>query len=520
MRHIRLISYLFFGALSVALPSCKEDDKETADDTDEGEVDAGDGENGGSGGKGSGGKGSGGKGSGGKGDTGGMGGSGTMEPDGGTPDGGTAGGGPVEPDPVVCPALNKRKVVKVAAEVTKNATWTCENTYVLETKTFVTGGTVTVEAGTVVQGMPGSALIFTTESRLVTQGTADAPVVFTGALDKGARAGGDWAGLVLLGKAPINVGPIEGLPAGTNKIEGLPTDETRSSYGGTDAKHDCGQLKYTRIEWAGEELSIGKELNVLTMGGCGSDTTLDYVQLHQGLDDGLEIFGGSPSVSHLVASSIADDSVDWDFGFTGKVQFVVVVQDPAFGDAGFETDNNKNLRDAEPRSNPTVYNATLVGGSTTPESQTGWVARLGTWGTIGNTIFTNFTGPAIDVRDAESVAGTTGAKPSLVVTSSMFFENGAAGNVHFSAEAGAADNDVGFDEDAYFRGAAWKNQFDVDPELPSIDPAAPNLVPPKTSPATMGGTPPAGFDTKAKYIGAFEPGGKDWMAGWTDFSAN
>ena len=132
-------------------------------------------------------------------------------------------------------------------------------------------------------------------------------------------------GLVLLGKAPINV---EG---GTNLIEGIDISnpdvpDNGSRYGGDDSAYDCGQLNYTRIEFAGFELTEGNELNGLTLGACGTATTLNYVQVHEGLDDGIEVFGGAPNLKHIVLSNIEDDSLDWDQGFQGNIQFLLIKQ--------------------------------------------------------------------------------------------------------------------------------------------------------------------------------------------------
>lgn len=422
---------------------------------------------------------------------------------GGGDDGGQADGGPT-----ACPPFSERAQVLVSDEIDQDATWTCDNYYVLTDKIFVVNdATVTVEAGTEVLGDNGGALIITREGRLVTEGTKEEPVVFTSSRNVGERLGGDWAGVVLLGSAPINVA------GGTNHIEGLDPSDPRSEYGGDDADHDCGHLRYTRIEFAGEEISTGNELNGLTLGACGSDTLVEYVQVHKGLDDGIEAFGGTPKIRNVVLSSNDDESFDWDFGFSGTVQFLVALQHPN-SDNGIEADNHPSEYDRSPRATPTLYNVTFIGAT-----KTGWVARHGTWGTIRNAIFMNFDQAAVDVRDSESAAGAEMSPPELLVENSIFFNNGAGGTTHFPAETGASDNDDGFDEDAFFRAAARNNKFDEDPELGDADSLTdPDFVPASSSPAADGAaTPPSGFDTSATYIGAFEPGGEDWTEGWTAY---
>lgn len=400
----------------------------------------------------------------------------------------------------------------VSGEIDADATWTADTTYVLDDLTYVVGGsTLTIEPGTTIKGGGvGSALIVTRGSRLVAEGTAAAPIVFTSAVDEGLRGPGDWGGVALLGAATVNVeGP---------QLEGIEALGDRGAYGGTDDAHDCGSLEYVRIEFAGFEFSTDNELNGLTLAGCGTGTNIDYVQVHRGSDDGIEVFGGKADIKHAVLSNIQDDSLDWDFGWTGRAQFLVIRHDAATSDAGFEADNGNPSTEVTPRSQPNIFNVTLVGGE--GSSSPGIVLRRGTWGAIHNAIVTGFPVSGIDIRDAFSVDGTESDPPGLLIANSIFFANGSEGTEHADADgAGDDDDDEGFDEAAYLAREDFGNRLSVDPELPDATNAtAPNLVPPATSPAaTGGGTPPEGFDVSATYVGALPPGGPDWTAGWTSF---
>jgi hypothetical protein len=286
---------------------------------------------------------------------------------------------------------------------------------------------------------------------------------------------------------------------------------------------------YTRVEFAGFALSIDNELNGLTIGGCGSATTISHVQVHKGFDDGIEIFGGSPMLDHILLTANEDDQFDTDLGFVGKVQFIAIQLDQnsinSTDPQGFEWDNQKENNDATPRNQPTIYNATLVGPNDATGTQNGLILRRGTAGVLHNLIVTGFPAAALDVRDAATVAGTAKKPPVLTIDNSLFFENGAGGTVHFPVEptdGSADDDDTGFVEDDFFTDAARKNVFDKDPKLgDAFSLTAPDFVPAKTSPAATGGaTPPDDgfFDKTATYMGAFEPGGEDWTAGWTTFA--
>lgn len=403
----------------------------------------------------------------------------------------------------------------VSGEITADTTWSADTLYILDDLTYVVNdSTLTIEPGTTIRGGgTGSALIVTRGSRLVAEGTAENPIVFTSAVDEGLRGPGDWGGVALLGGATVNVeGP---------QLEGIEALAARGAYGGTDDAHDCGSLEYVRIEFAGFEFSMDNELNGLTLAGCGTATNIDYVQVHRGSDDGIEVFGGKVDVKHAVLTNIQDDSIDWDFGWTGRAQFVVIRHDADASDAGFEADNGNPATEALPRSEPNIFNVTLVGGegSTSP----GMVLRRGTWGAIQNAIITGFPVSGVDIRDAFSVAGTAATPPRLFVANSIFFQNGEGGTEHADADgADADDDDATFDEDAFLRGPGLANRFDVDPGLPdAANVTAPNLVPAATSAAATGGaTPPAGFDVAATYVGALPPGGPDWTTGWTAYPEN
>jgi hypothetical protein len=403
---------------------------------------------------------------------------------------------------------------EVSGDIAASTTWTNDKDYVLTGPVFVTGNsTLTIEPGTEIRGGGlGSALIVTRGSRLVAEGTAEEPIVFTSDIESPLRDPGDWGGVALLGAAPTNATGLQ--------LEGIEAGANRGAYGGTDAAHDCGRLRYVRIEFAGFELSAGNELNGLTLAGCGTGTVVDFVQVHRGSDDGIEVFGGTVDVKHAVLTNNQDDSFDWSFGWTGRAQFLVIRHD-ATSDTGFEADNEgEDPSETEPRAEPTIYNVTLAGveGSRGP----GVLLRRGTFGVIRNAIITGFPASGVDIRDAFSVAGTAAVPPRLTIENSIFFQNGEAGTEHGETEpldGATGDDDGSFDEAAFLSDAARNNQFGVDPGLPDVvNVSAPNLLPPGTSPAATGGaTPPAGFDVAATYIGALPPGGTDWTATWTAY---
>ncbi len=408
--------------------------------------------------------------------------------------------------------------VIVTGEISQDTTWTADNTYVLEgtSPVFVVGNsTLTIEAGTTIMGRGlGTALVITRGSRIRANGTAERPIVFTSGLAAGLRSPGDWGGLVLLGGAPINA------PAGL--IEGIAADDVRAAYGGPapnegDPSHDCGVLSYVRVEFAGFQYVVDQELNGLTLGGCGSQTVVDYVQVHKGLDDGIEIFGGTVDIKHAVISNSADDGLDWDRGWTGRGQFIIVRGDPSASDGAIEADNRDGDNAAVPRSSPTLANLTLVGDEGSLASP-GIVLRRGTHGRIFNSIVMGFPLSGIDIRDAESISGASA--DGLTVANSIFFDNGPDGSAHADVANDGTMLPDALDEGPWL--AARDNQLGVDPGLADpYDPTAPSFLPAAGGAATTGAAvaPSSGFFEPVEFVGALPPSGADWTEGWTSFPA-
>ncbi len=256
--------------------------------------------------------------------------------------------------------------VTVSGDITSNTTWTSNNIYTL-TGGFVyvtNNATLTIEPGTIIKGNL-SALVITRGAKLMAQGTQTQPIVFTSYQPAGGRAPGDWGGILLLGKAPIND------PAGQRLGEGG-IDPVKGLYGGTDANDNSGVLTYVRIEYAGIAYQPNNETNGLTMGGVGAGTTIDYIQVSYGGDDAFEWFGGTVNCKHLIVNKTVDDMFDTDWGYTGRIQFIVGVSDSLIADVsgsnGFESDNDATGTTNGPITKAIITNASLYGPRATATS--------------------------------------------------------------------------------------------------------------------------------------------------------
>ena len=256
--------------------------------------------------------------------------------------------------------------VTVTGVITSNQTWTKNNVYLLQGTVFVDSlVTLTIEAGTVVRGDANtviSALVIQRGAKLIANGTPCNPIVFTSSKASGSRTKGDWGGIIIEGRALNNLGtdvPIEGIGA----------SNPRGRHGGNIPNDNSGSLTYARIEYAGFVIATNNEMNGLTLGSVGSNTTIDNVQVSFGLDDAFEWFGGSVNCTHLVSYRCLDDDFDTDNGYSGTVQFALGVKDPAVADdpavstsEGWESDNNGSAPfTLTPKTSAKFYNVTQIG---------------------------------------------------------------------------------------------------------------------------------------------------------------
>jgi hypothetical protein len=417
--------------------------------------------------------------------------------------------------------------IEVSGEITSNTMWTKNNTYLLRSQVFVVNGaTLTIQPGTVIKGTdPGSALIVTTTGKIIAEGTKDEPIVFTSGKPVGMRKSSDWGGVVLMGKAKINT------TAGEEVFEALPSEPVRGKYGGganPDDAHNCGSLRYVRIEFAGYQVQQNKELNGLTVCACGSTTALDYIQVHRGSDDGIEFFGGTANLKHAVVTLSEDDGLDWDQGYTGKIQFYIVQFSATAGNHGIEASSNKSNALLPPQSSPVVRNFTFVGSKMLKgDKEKAAVFNQGTRADIANAIFMNSNDYFVDIQDPCTVKN---AKDGLLkIVNTIFFGNsGQTMNDDDATEAGDCGTSTGgtpLNEYDHFLngGMSAMGNLPSDPLL--TDPTnitAPKFKPQAASPALVPGNaapkPADPFFEEAPYLGAI--GTVDWTEGWTAYPAN
>ena len=244
------------------------------------------------------------------------------------------------------------------------------------------GTTLTVPAGMTVKAAPvgvNAYIAIQQGARIIANGTANNPIVFTS--NAATPSTGDWGGLVVCGSASINSTAVGSTETSTTEVGGL-------SYGGNTDEDDSGSLEYVRIEYAGGAIDGNSELNGLSLYAVGNGTNIDYVQIYQGSDDGVEFFGGTVNVSHLSVVGSEDDSVDWTEGYVGTLTDVYV-EHTASHDKAFECDGyNTDFSNAGGYfSAPNITNVTIVGANDGGEAIR---LRAGTQGIFTNVLISDF----------------------------------------------------------------------------------------------------------------------------------
>lgn len=299
----------------------------------------------------------------------------------------------------ISPADGSTTTCQLSGRYTSDLTLTAGNLYALDGAVFVGGdnadsATLTIPAGVTLFGRAGDDyLVVSRGSKIEANGSAGAPITFTSSQDITGEetAPGQWGGIVLLGNAPSNKCPSEGDCA--LQVEGV---EEGAVFGGTAEDDNSGTLRYVVVKQAGFEIAPDNELNGITFGGVGSGTTVEYIQVHENADDGIEFFGGTVSAKYVVLTGNRDDSVDWDNGFRGNLQYVLVKHDANNGEGNraIEADNDGSTPDKQPQSNPTISNMTIIGNdySATGKDSEGVYLREGTLAQLSNFVITGSSG--------------------------------------------------------------------------------------------------------------------------------
>jgi hypothetical protein len=420
---------------------------------------------------------------------------------------GTGTGGGNEDDP------NVTKILKGSYERNINLS---EGVYTIVGYVyFQSGTTLTIPAGTIFKSdvSQKGALIIERGAKIEAVGTESKPIVFTSGKAPGSRTRGDWGGIIILGNAPTNR-PLSPAPLVEGGVD--------RRYGGTNATDNSGTMKYVRIEWAGIAAEPGSEINGLTLGGVGSGTVLEYIQVSYGNDDAYELFGGTVNLKNIIAYATSDDDLDFDFGYTGKIQFAVCQRRPEIADTdagnGVEADNDGSGSSALPYTRPVLSNITWIGpnGDAATQANLNFANR---WRrsvrfVVRNSLMLGFPKAGFRIESSSTARAyktdTSEFKNNLVhALVSPYSADSAAATVITSAEMKAKAEADGC--------ITYANGNDIQLEAP-FNWDTPNYMPKAGSPALTGAsfTGLESFFSTTTYRGAF--GTTNWTTGWASFT--
>jgi hypothetical protein len=432
--------------------------------------------------------------------------------------------------------------VTVTADITTDTVWTADNEYILGKPIFVKeGATLTIEPGTHIYGFEDTqagtfgSLVITRGSMIMAEGTASDPIVFTalaerdgiddgngGTRDLTLEDSGLWGGLIILGRAILNTpdNPIinPGSPVvGTFDVEGFPAGSSDDiTYGGDDDADNSGVVRYVSIRFGGYEFAEDEEINGLTLGAVGSGTTIEFVEVFNNQDDGVEFFGGTVNTRYMVMAFNEDESFDWDQGYRGNNQFWFVVQKSVGEGSNYTLEmdgGDGDVKTLEPFAIPQVYNLTAIGsGADSDNPQTNAALRMkdNTGGFFHNSIFTDMLDYVIRIDDTntenQQAAGNLGT--AGVIWGAFGASDGSVASLTRSGTAA---------ELAVVNGINNSNTI-ADPMLGGISRMADGGL----DPLPMAGSPAfdapfsapvSDFFVATPYKGAF--GSVNWALGWT-----
>ena len=358
----------------------------------------------------------------------------------------------------------------ISENISSDVTWTNDKVWVLGARVAVLdGATLTIEPGTIIKGQAGSgpnatALIIARGGKLMAEGTAQEPIIFTSVADEiepgqiaspnlDPTLSGLWGGLLVLGKAPSSfAGDVQEL-----NIEGIPPSDPNGLYGGEVPNDNSGVIKYVSIRHGGANIGEGNEINGLTLGGVGSGTVIENVEVVANEDDGIEWFGGTVNVTNALVWNAGDDALDTDQAWAGTLDNFAIISG-AVTDHALEIDGPEGSFNA----GHTLRNGSVKGHTASELGD----FRDGARGTFENIYFFGFPDPASGGRGDFTLSGdkttTNFGAGDLVfndlqvtlptgVSLDNVFLNGTA--IHASAVAAGAST-VGADLSA-FAGWTW-----------------------------------------------------------------
>jgi hypothetical protein len=374
----------------------------------------------------------------------------------------------------------------------------------LDNGSAVQAVTLTIEPGVEVLGKTGTFanILITRGSQLMAVGTVDAPIVFSSD-DEGYEGSGEWGGLIIHGYAPHNE-----CAEGGNYCD-IDAEGESGFAGGYAPEDSSGILRYVVVAEGGYEFSTGNEINGISLVAVGSGTEMDFIQVHGNSDDGIEFYGGTVNLKHGVFTSNNDDSVDWDEGYQGNLQYIIVKQGASKGEA-FEMDTEGSSEGF--LSKPTLANVTIINDKVADRATYSLNFKKRSGGFFHNTVITVAETSETDVNTCINVdgSGSEALVSTALVLNNWIQDCGQGAGSHGTLSSA----NVVFDASSI-----TETDAQLDDLLSSQSPEAVGLAPLDWE-SINGAFPESVADSdyldSTDFIGAVNPDGSDpWWAGWT-----
>ncbi|MEM6572224.1 MAG: hypothetical protein AAF957_27665 [Planctomycetota bacterium] len=476
--------------------------------------------------------------------------------------------------------------IDVTTNITTSTTWTADNVYNLTQQIYVLpGATLTIEAGTLIASDTnvGGSLAVSRGAQIFILGENGAPVIMTSKADVATWSGtcdprtgmwretaNEWGNLTIMGDAYISENAIASNTPAPNagnfaNMEGLvpPPGQTWAQYGGGNDNDDSGVVNYLSLRYGGRVVGLNNELNGFSLGGVGRGTDIDFVEVMNNVDDGVEVWGGTVNLKHLSIWNIGDDSLDIDQGWRGLCQFLLIVQGYSLdasqgsgvGDNACELDGAEDSF-YQPRTRTQIVNATVIGQPLDGDGLTAWRDNAGAQFT--HSIFMDCGEQVIrfDNDDGDGAQGYgamgTGSWEDHwnAVASTFPIVNAPANPSMFYLSQGSSKNVIDFEDNVFFNNNASSayteaiargvfnpandNVVTMDSPIASIARAPEvqrggrrmvrvlSLDPTPANDAVLAAAPVVsnGVLDPVNYRGAFSPStAGSWLCGWSASSA-
>ncbi len=438
-----------------------------------------------------------------------------------------------------------KPVVSLQGNIRQNRTLSKDTVYVLRGYVYVTTDyTMTIAPGTVIKGggpeldplgKNAGTLIVERRGKLIANGTATLPIVFTSNKAAGQRKPGDWGGIVLIGKSPTNQ------PGTTTYFGGV--RDMVETY--NEPEDNSGSLQYIRIEYAGtgQPLTPDSKLAGLTLIGVGTGTVISNVQVTQSSADAFSWYGGTVNAKYLVANRTTRTNWATNWGYIGRVQFGVALRDATVADgAGSNGIDSQNYDPGEnangtppaklnglPQTAPIFANISDFAFSTAPTAIPTTPTGLGFYQTgvylRRNTGFSLYNSLIYGYPEGVRLEGTTTGLAASLANGAIDLRGNVFANTLTSA-AGSGTITSGA-ANTFLATPAFANQFVSTGDLGTLalnganfNALAPNFVPQTGSTLLAGAVAntklTGGFFVTTTYRGAF--GTDNWTTGWTNFN--